>query len=161
MAWRIKIGRISTNSCRDIGHICKDTGGRRARAALEMPWNRHAVWLTPQPPSGRIFLLDHGWSGAVKNSKKHGREHGTRTKHLDSIPRQKMCDSFSAVGQALRICSEAALHSVLHGPALVPEADQRGTDPCAVLYNLHQCWTACYRDGSSTRRRLLCEQPVS
>jgi len=34
--------------------------------------------------------------------------------------------------------SEAALHSVLREPALVPEAGQRDADPCAVLHSLHR-----------------------
>jgi len=42
-----------------------------------------------------------------------------------------------AVEQALGICSEATLNSVLQRPAVVPEADHRSTDLQAVLYNLH------------------------
>ena len=32
--------------------------------------------------------------------------------------------------------TEAELHSLLQEPALVPEADQRGADRCALLYSL-------------------------
>ena len=35
------------------------------------------------------------------------------------------------------------LHGVLHGPAVVPDADQRGADPCAVLHNLHRSQGQC------------------
>jgi hypothetical protein len=44
----------------------------------------------------------------------------------------------SAIEQALKMFSEAALHSVLRKPALVPEADLRDADPCALLHSLHR-----------------------
>ena len=49
---------------------------------------------------------------------------------------------------SLACCRLQVVHGVLHAPAVVPDADHRGADPCAVLHYLHHSQSQC-RSGQA------------
>ena len=84
---------------------------------------------------------------------------GNRLRTMVSFSSQAGFETLFRSSAAQR-AARTALHSVLHGPAVVLDGVSNNAGQLVTRWCEQQCWTTCYRDGSSTRRRLLGEQPV-